>query len=215
MERLNTDSLEQKDCRSCFYFAVEIWPQFSQSVFYVVVCPVTDLKYSLNVELAWTSLAKFLPVVWPAPKGFCLHFFNRRVHHTTASVFFNFFCRGTLRKWLHCSWSPIQWSQLQPHRTVVANFVPCNFGLFRRSLRQPLAEPRLKNTALHGQKYAVASTALQQCLSLPDAVVLCFEARECSSEILTAVLHFRTGVIPRCMMGIAQLEHMPMRVRSM
>jgi len=43
---------------------------------------------------------------------------------------------------------------LQPHRTVVANFVPGNFGLFRQKPWQPLAErkgsaePRLKNTAL-------------------------------------------------------------------
>jgi len=43
---------------------------------------------------------------------------------------------------------------LQPHRIVVANFVPGNFGLFRRKLWQPLeepwgfAEPRLKNTEL-------------------------------------------------------------------
>jgi len=41
---------------------------------------------------------------------------------------------------------------LQPHRTLVANFVPGNFGLFRRNPWQPLAEPqgfaepRLKNT---------------------------------------------------------------------
>jgi len=37
---------------------------------------------------------------------------------------------------------------LQPHRTVVENFVPGNFGLFRGNPRQPLAEPRLQNTAL-------------------------------------------------------------------
>jgi len=43
---------------------------------------------------------------------------------------------------------------VQPHRTVVANFVQGNFGLFRRNPWQPLAEhkgsvePRLKNTAL-------------------------------------------------------------------
>jgi len=30
---------------------------------------------------------------------------------------------------------------LQPHRAVVANFVPGNFGLFRRNPWQPLAEP--------------------------------------------------------------------------
>jgi len=47
-----------------------------------------------------------------------------------------------------------QYPLLQPHRTVVANFVPGNFGLFRRNPWQPLAEhkgsaePRLKNTAL-------------------------------------------------------------------
>jgi len=35
---------------------------------------------------------------------------------------------------------------LQPHRTVIAKFVPGNFGLFRRNPWQPLAEPRLKNT---------------------------------------------------------------------
>jgi len=37
---------------------------------------------------------------------------------------------------------------LQPHRTVVANFVPGNFDLFRRNLWQPLAEARLKDTGL-------------------------------------------------------------------
>jgi len=37
---------------------------------------------------------------------------------------------------------------LQAHGTVVANFVPGNFGLFRRNPWQPLAEPRLKNTAI-------------------------------------------------------------------
>jgi len=43
---------------------------------------------------------------------------------------------------------------LQPHKTVVANLVPGNFGLFRRNPWQPLTdprgsvEPRLKNTAL-------------------------------------------------------------------
>jgi len=30
---------------------------------------------------------------------------------------------------------------LQPHRTVIENFVPGNFGLFRRNLWQPLEEP--------------------------------------------------------------------------
>jgi len=37
---------------------------------------------------------------------------------------------------------------LQPHRTVVANFVPGNLGLFRRNHWQPLAEPWLKNAGL-------------------------------------------------------------------
>ena len=37
---------------------------------------------------------------------------------------------------------------LQQHRTVVANFVPGEFGLFRRNPWQPLEEPRLKNTGL-------------------------------------------------------------------
>jgi len=32
---------------------------------------------------------------------------------------------------------------LQPHGIVVANFVPGNFGLFRRNSWQPLAEPEL------------------------------------------------------------------------
>jgi len=31
---------------------------------------------------------------------------------------------------------------LQPHRTVIANFVPDNFGLFRRKPCQPLPEPQ-------------------------------------------------------------------------
>jgi len=35
---------------------------------------------------------------------------------------------------------------LQPNGTVVANFVPGKFGLFRRNHWQPLAEPWLKNT---------------------------------------------------------------------
>jgi len=48
---------------------------------------------------------------------------------------------------------------LQPHRTVVANFAPGNFGLFRRNPWQPLAEPwcsaepRLKNTALQAKDW--------------------------------------------------------------
>jgi len=43
---------------------------------------------------------------------------------------------------------------LQPHRTVVLNFVPGNFGLFQRNPWQPFVEPldsmkaRLKNTAI-------------------------------------------------------------------
>jgi len=37
---------------------------------------------------------------------------------------------------------------LQTHRTVVANFVPDKFGLFRRNPWQSLAEPRLKNTGI-------------------------------------------------------------------
>ena len=37
---------------------------------------------------------------------------------------------------------------LQPHRTVVANFIPGSFGLFRRNPWQPLAEPRFKNTGV-------------------------------------------------------------------
>jgi len=39
----------------------------------------------------------------------------------------------------------------QPHRSVVANFVPGSFGLFRRKPRQLLAEPRLKSTALYDE----------------------------------------------------------------
>jgi len=41
---------------------------------------------------------------------------------------------------------------LQPHRTVVTDFLPCKFGLFWRNIWQPLTkpwdsmEPRLKNT---------------------------------------------------------------------
>jgi len=35
---------------------------------------------------------------------------------------------------------------LQPHRIVVVNFVPGNFGPFRRNPLQPFAEPRLNNT---------------------------------------------------------------------
>jgi len=40
---------------------------------------------------------------------------------------------------------------LQPHRTVVVNFVPGNFSLFQRNPWQPLAgsvEAWLKNTAI-------------------------------------------------------------------
>jgi len=47
---------------------------------------------------------------------------------------------------------------LQPHRTVIANFVPGNFGLILRNPWKPLAEPwgsvepRLKNTVLKQYK---------------------------------------------------------------
>jgi len=37
---------------------------------------------------------------------------------------------------------------LQLHRTMVANFIPGNFGLFWRNPLQPFMEPWLKNTAL-------------------------------------------------------------------
>jgi len=37
---------------------------------------------------------------------------------------------------------------LQPHKTVIANLVPGNFGLFRRNPWQPLAKSRLKNSGL-------------------------------------------------------------------
>ena len=57
------------------------------------------------------------------------------------SVFQPFYCSGTFHKFLRCSLNPMQWSKLQPHRTVVANFVPCSFGLFRRNPWQPLANP--------------------------------------------------------------------------
>jgi len=49
----------------------------------------------------------------------------------------------------------------QPHSTVVANFVPGNFGLFRRNPRQPLtepqgsAEPRLTNTDVEKRKVQI------------------------------------------------------------
>ena len=68
------------------------------------------------------------------------------------SVFQPFCCSGTFSKCLRCSWNPVQlWHSgtlLQPRRTVVANFVPGNFGLFRGNPWQPLAESRLKNTGL-------------------------------------------------------------------
>jgi len=49
----------------------------------------------------------------------------------------------------HGTYAMIQVSiLLQQHRTVVANFVPGNFGLFRRNPWKPFAEPWLKNTVV-------------------------------------------------------------------
>ena len=46
-----------------------------------------------------------------------------------------FYCSGTFSKCLRCSWNPVQlWHSgtlLQPRRTVVTNFIPGDFGLFR------------------------------------------------------------------------------------
>jgi len=66
----------------------------------------------------------------------------------------------TTRQWNSCS-SPAPRSSaaksgmnnwLQTHKTVVENFVPGKFGLFRWNPWQPFAEPRLKNTALQAKK---------------------------------------------------------------
>jgi len=40
---------------------------------------------------------------------------------------------------------------LQPHRIVVANFVPGNFGPFWQNPCKTLAKLRLKNTAIQAQ----------------------------------------------------------------
>jgi len=60
------------------------------------------------------------------------------------SVFQPFCCSGNFSKCLRCSWNPKQlWHSgtlLQPRRTVVTNFVPGDFRLFRRNPWQPLAE---------------------------------------------------------------------------
>jgi len=70
----------------------------------------------------------------------------------STAVFLNFFWQWGLPQMfalLMETCAMIQLSiLLQPHRTVVANFVPGNFGLFRRNLWQSLVEPSLKNTAL-------------------------------------------------------------------
>jgi len=50
---------------------------------------------------------------------------------------------------------------LQPHRTVVANFVPDSFDLFRRNHWQLLAEPRVKNTVLGD-----CSTVCRYCVTI-------------------------------------------------
>jgi len=76
------------------------------------------------------------------------------------AVFFNLFCcNRTFLKWFALLMEPYAMIQvsvlLQRHRTVVANFVPGNFGLFRRKPWRPPAEPwvsvesRSKSTALN------------------------------------------------------------------
>ena len=63
---------------------------------------------------------------------------------------------------------------LQQHRTVVVNYVPGNFSLFRRNPWEPLAEPqgstepRLKNTAVEGLNSSLAQSAgeLWRCKTL-------------------------------------------------
>jgi len=58
------------------------------------------------------------------------------------SVFQRFYCSGTFRKCFPLLMEPYAMIQvsilLQPHRTVVASFVPTNFGLFLAEPWQPL-----------------------------------------------------------------------------
>jgi len=67
-------------------------------------------------------------------------------------VFFNLLLQRNLPQMFALLMEPYAMIQvtilLQLHRTVVANFVPGNFGLCRRNHWQPLAEPWLENTGL-------------------------------------------------------------------
>ena len=85
--------------------------------------------------------------------SFCWHYLYSE---DRKAVFFNLFAAGNLQQMFVLLMEPYAMTQvsilLQPHRTVVVNFVPGNFSLFRRNPWQPLAEPwgsaepRLKNT---------------------------------------------------------------------
>jgi len=66
---------------------------------------------------------------------------------------------------------------LQPNRTVVANFVPCNLGLFRRNPWQPRAEHRLKNTVI----YNSASHA-EQSLNQLEYIILNTQSQTVTSH---------------------------------
>jgi len=74
---------------------------------------------------------------------------------------------------------------LQPHRTVVANFVLRKFGLFRRNPWQPLAEPQLKNTDV--AKRGEARNTVLPCLvwlMLNPLCIQCFNFMMFSGLIL-------------------------------
>jgi len=93
-------------------------------------------------------------------------FFNARCHHqfnTVHQCFSTFFLQRNHPHMFALLTEPhavIQVSiPLQPHRAVVANFVPGSFGLFRGNPRQPLAEPRLKNTAVHARRRGQAAVS--------------------------------------------------------
>ena len=96
---------------------------------------------SCKITESW----KLQSVVSPPLKNVCAHLHLKlSAYHITA--FFNHFAAAEpSAKCLRCSWNPMQWSKCRycykPHWTVVANFAPGNFGLFRRNLWQPLAGP--------------------------------------------------------------------------
>jgi len=78
---------------------------------------------------------------------------------------------------------------LQPHRTVIANFVPGNFSLFRRNPWQPLAEPwgsaesRLKNTGI------------EECCSPYLWIIYILLAEKFKTKINTKYFRFKTFIL--------------------